>query len=160
MKEIKLTQGKVVLIDDEDYEMVSQFKWRYLSGYAVYSDNSKVIRMHRLIMKCPVNMQIDHIDGNGLNNMRNNLRICTKTQNSRNTKKTHKNCSSKYKGVYFINGYNYWRAQLEICLNNKRKHISAGIYKTEIEAAVAYNEIAKKMFGEYAKLNVIEKCGW
>ena len=100
MKKIKLTQGKVALVDDGDFEWLSQWKWTYKNGgYAYRSIGSKGhIFLHRAIMKSPKNLEIDHINGNGLDNRRSNLRFATHKQNIRNQQKQ-KNRTSKYKGV-------------------------------------------------------------
>src|SRR3990167_10308366 len=90
MKEIKLTQGKITLVDDEDFEYINQWKWHVIKNkkqthfYAQRSENGKSIRMHRVIMKTPHNKDVDHIDHNGLNNQKNNLRNCTTQENIRN----------------------------------------------------------------------------
>ena len=96
MKQIPLTKNKFTLVDDEDYELVNKYNWYFGAGYA---RSMEKILMHRLIMKAKKGQMIDHIDGNGLNNQRSNLRFCTHSQNMAN-KKGFKNTSSKYKGVY------------------------------------------------------------
>lgn len=155
MKEIQLTQGKFALVDDEDYDYLISLKWstRNHSGnsYACYSYVSKGKRnsfpMHRLIMGV-INKTviIDHIDHNGLNNQKSNLRICSRQQNSCNRSLT-KNSFSKYKGVTFRR--NRWHSR--ICIN--RKNIPLGYFKNEIDAAKSYDKGAKKYHGEFANLN-------
>jgi hypothetical protein len=153
MKKIKLTgkygSGKFVLVDDEDFEVLNKFKW-YLAGkYPVKSigkrPNRKKISIHRLIMNPPKNMMVDHKDNNGLNNQRSNLRICTNAQNIMNANKFKRKCSSKYKGVSKLNP---WRASI----GNK----TLGNFKTEIEAAKAYDIAAKELYKEFARLNFID----
>ena len=153
MKEIKLVNNKgIVLVDDKDYETLSHHKWYLLNSknkkYAITSIDSLTKLMHRIIMKEPKDLQIDHIDGNGLNNKKENLRIVTSSQNNMNRSKF-KNSISKFKGVQFEN--NKWRSRIR--LNKKLYHL--GMFENEIDAAKAYNKAAKKLFGEYAKLNEV-----
>jgi hypothetical protein len=160
MKEIKLTQGKVALVDDEDYEYLNQFKWftNNINGYfyagrqiTVSKNKQTIIYMHRIIMKPEKGTVIDHLDGNTLNNQKNNLRICTHAENMRNSK-INKNNKSGYKGVvYQINSNNY-KAQIKF--NNKT--INIGSYIDPIDAARAYNAAALKYHGEFANLNKID----
>ena len=112
MEKIRCKTGEMVLVDDEDFVVLNHYLWNYKErwgkGYAIrygfcpvrYKYSSFL--MHRVIMKLPFdNKQIvDHIDGNGLNNQKSNLRLCTQQQNIQN-KKPHKNCVSKYKGVSY-----------------------------------------------------------
>lgn len=142
MKEIPLTQGKVALVDDEDYEYLNQFKWyavksrltyyayrniRVRSGYG----GQKQIRMHSEVISIPSVMQYDHIDGNGLNNTRNNLRSVTPRGNAQNL---HIPKSSKYPGVSWFDRDKCWRAKINI--GNWQKHL--GYFKTEEEAYERY----------------------
>lgn len=101
-------------------------------------------------MNCPVGMCVDHIDGNPLNNCKNNLRICTQAENQMNRGKT-KNNKSGCKGVYWAKQLKKWKSQITI--NNKQKHL--GYYNCPIEAAKAYNSAALLYHKEFAKLNTI-----
>lgn len=157
MKEIQLTQDKVALVDDCDFERLNRFKWcAWSSGrtfYAVrnlYQAGQRVstIRMHRLILNTPDNMETDHWDGNGLHNWRNNLRVCTGQQNQRN-RKPRIGCSSNYKGVYWDKRSQKWSSR--IFFDEKRKHL--GYFISEFKAACAYDKAAKNYFGEFARLN-------
>jgi len=165
MKEIKLTQGKIALVDDDVFNYLNQFKWqalnikRYNNYYAVRSTNSlskgkHSFFMHREIMKTPKGMETDHIDHNGLNNQKHNLRICTTNENQRN-QKVRGSSTSQYKGVRLMRVkhpygyYFYWGAR--IVMNKKIENI--GNFKTETDAALAYNKRASKLFGEFANLN-------
>jgi len=155
-KEIQLTQGKVAIVDDEDFEYLNQWKWYANNNYAIRSftvSKSKVLRisMHREIMKPQKGFVIDHLDGNGLNNQKNNLRICTNSQNLMNRVKNINNTSG-YKGVRLHNLSKKWRAQ--IWLNSKYYHI--GLFNDIKDAARAYNEAAIKYHGEFANLNKID----
>lgn len=154
-KEIFLTQGKVALVDDADYEWLSQWKWaawhRGRNWYAIRYEGKKLhhnrmLFMHSEIMKPSEGMEIDHRDGDGLNNQRHNLRECTHAQNSRNRKRQINNTSG-YIGVDRSRGS--WRARINF--NGQRKHIHSG---SDIEvAARAYDAKARELFGEFAKLN-------
>ena len=155
MKKIKLTNNKYTLVDDEDYKYLSQFKWIYRRGYAtrfVYFKNSnKGYALHREVIKVKKNQMLDHINRNTLDNRKNNLRICNKAQNAMNCK-IHKHNTSGYKGVSWFRTSKKWRAY--IVISNKQKHL--GLFKTKKDAAIAYNTSAKKLFGEFANLNVIK----
>lgn len=151
MKLIQLTQGRFAQVDDEDFELINQYKW-YLTGGNKYAGrwyNNKTMYMHRELLNFP-DQRIDHIDRNSLNNQRNNLRICTGSQNCMNREKILQNRSSQYKGVHYYWKNQHWRAG--ICINYKKIHL--GCFKTEIEAAKAYNQAAIQYFGEFAHLNI------
>lgn len=151
MKEIKLSQGKVALVDKEDYERLSKHKWNYNGRYAKRTVNQRgkyeTILMHRFIMNTPETMYTDHINGNKLDNRKSNLRVCTPRENSWNGRGHHNN-PSKYKGVNWNPQRNNWRVRVD-----GKYH---GSFKTEKEAAKKYNELAKKIYGEYAFLNDIK----
>lgn len=154
-RKIKLTQGKYTIVDADDYEWLSQYKWcAHKKGrgyfYAERRNKHKTDSIHRLVINVPKNMQVDHINGDTLDNRKENLRICSRWQNSRNRKKQKKPSSSKYKGVIW-DGESRWRAKIVV---NKRK-INLGGYLTEEEAAIAYNVAAKKYHKKFAKLNEI-----
>lgn len=160
MKEIKLTRSKVAIVDDEDFEYLNQFKWcAVVNGRTFYAirkanhDGKWVTeRMHRVLFDIPVGKEIDHIDHNGLNNQRSNLRLVTRQQNKFNASAWGK---SKYLGVsiYHQQGRNYIAAN--IWLDGKKKFL--GLFQTEEDAALAYNEAASKYQGEYANLNIVER---
>lgn len=157
MKEIKLTKGKIALVDDEDYEFLMQWKWSVTKGrYTFYAERvapidgrQKKISMHRLILGLTdPNIEGDHIDHNGLNNQRSNLRAATCSQQSYN-RRNRKNSLSKYKGVCFHKAQKKWVSRISV--PNKRIHL--GYFDTELEAAFAYNNAAKKLHGDFAFLN-------
>ncbi len=157
MKEIRLTQGKVTLVDDEYFEWLDRWKWCYgSSGYAMRtvrrSDNKPfTLRMHRLIALPHDNEFTDHINQDKLDNRRSNLRVCSTHNNSCNREKQ-KNNTSGYKGVYKRDDSPKWEARIQI----KSKQISLGWYSSKHLAAVAYNNAALHHFGEFAYLNQIE----
>jgi len=143
---------KIILIDDEDYNKIKNYKWgvSYNKKYDNFYVRSKFIDIHRLIMNCPSGMIVDHINHNGLDNRKENLRICNNKQNRINSLK-HKELTSKYKGVYFEKIKRKYRADIRI--DKKLKFI--GLFKNEIDAAEAYNQAALKHFGQFANLNII-----
>jgi len=161
MKKIKLTQGKYTLVDDADYEWLNQWNWSVSNTaqnkyYAARNDykakkRNNVIRMHRVIMgdACE-GLDVDHIDGDGLNNQRANLRVCTRAQNMRNRKKPNVN-NEKYTGIGKIG--KKWRA----VIGHAGKVIHLGMFRTPEDAARAYDSAAKRLFGEFANLNFPEK---
>jgi hypothetical protein len=113
------------------------------------SNEKYEIYLHRIVMRCSdIDFVIDHLDKNGLNNQKENLRICTKSENNKHTS-SHKNSSSQYLGVSYDKNRNKWSANLM----NNGKRILFKRYNTEIEAAKAYDITAKTQFGVYANLN-------
>ena len=156
MKTIRLTQNQVVLVDDEDFEVLSQWKWCADKGrhtfYALRKYRCPVdgkqhtIRMHRQILSTPVGMQTDHKDGNGLNNQRRNLRVCTCTENCQNRINLRTGISSSFKGVHWNKRDKKWVSQIK--LNGKT--ISLGYFDVEVEAAEAYIAKAVELFGKFA----------
>jgi hypothetical protein len=158
MKTIPLTQGKVAIVDDEDFDRLSQFKWcavkNRLKWYAlravIINDKQISIWMHREILNVPSGKQTDHKDGNGLNNQRRNLRICSRSQNMANARKySGTRISNKYKGASWQKNDRNWQAH--ICKNGKLIYL--GHYNTEIEAALVYDKHARELFGEFAHTN-------
>ncbi|MBN2312335.1 MAG: HNH endonuclease [Sedimentisphaerales bacterium] len=110
----------------------------------------RLIYMHRLIMNPPSKMQVDHIDGDGLNNQRANLRICTQAENARNRRKHNRRQSSKFKGVCFDKRDDRWRAYIK--KSGKRYYL--GYFDSEVKAASAYDVAARKHFKQYACTNL------
>lgn len=153
MKELKLTQGMVALVDDEDFELVSQYNWSAAKGrHTYYAEQKRRLKhrhMHRLIMDTPVGMTVDHLDGNGLNNQKSNLRNCSPTQNCQN--RVHRNSSKYgYQGVT-DKGKNKFYAYIRY----KTKLTHLGVYSSASLAAEAYNKKAIELYGSDAKLNII-----
>lgn len=161
MIEIRLTRGKTTIIDDIDADLVP-LGWFYVpsdvGGYAtrgIYRSNkSQYIRMHRVILGRILGRPLrsgeepDHINGDGLDNRRFNIRPATRLQNSRN-KSPYRNSLSKFKGVGPAG--KKWRARIKV----EGKSIHLGVFGNETEAAQAYNTAALLHFGEFAYLNPI-----
>ncbi len=155
MKEIKLTQNKVAIVDDEDYERLNQFKWHSClsrntcyagRGIKIDSKNNKIY-MHREIMNPPNGTQIDHRNGNGLDNRKSNMRACTSQQNGFNTKRAQKNNSLGIKGVSLVKKINKFEAR--IMFNSKI--IRLGYFNVMGDADSAYRIAEEKYFGEFAR---------
>ena len=155
---IPLTQGRLCFVDEEDFERVSQFKWYCDTGYAARGAYDKQTgkqrkqrkqKLHRFIIgEIPEGHEVDHRDGEKLNNRRHNLRICTHAQNVRN-KSLHKNNTSGHKGVSFFKPTGQWLVHIGV--NGKSKHI--GLFDKIEDAARAYAKAASEHYGDFAKLN-------
>jgi len=154
---VKLQNSELfAVIDDEDYELIKNYKWYYRQGYAVrYRSTHEPqgpfqIAMHRVILNTPKNLITDHIDGDRLNNLKSNLRICTDLQNAKNVKR-HKDNKSGAKGVCKRNDgrKKCWNAMIMV---NGVKIRLGDFYSLE-EAVKAYDAAAIKYHGEFAKTN-------
>jgi hypothetical protein len=151
---------KLVKIDSEDYERVSKYKWyvrlekttgRFYVLSHNYTNGDTTIYLHRLLLNCPKGKIVDHIDHDTLNNKKSNLRICTRTENIRNSIKRKDYKYSEYKGVKWHEKDKRFHSR--ITFNGKRFYL--GGFITEIEAAIAYNKKAVEFYGEFACLNII-----
>lgn len=160
MKQIRLTQGEFAIVDDEDFERLSKFKWhiskrgnkrKHWYAERLIREKGKNIRfnMHRVLLDVPNGMEIDHRNGNGLDNRKCNLRICTRSQNQANS--TAHGGSSKYKGVCWHRRDKIWESYIQ----PNGKMIYLGSFDSEVEAARAYNKAAVEHFGEFANINLI-----
>jgi hypothetical protein len=145
-----LTKGKVTIVDEADFKWLSQRRWYYhIKGYAVSTSPKPSYLMHRLILNAPKDLQVDHINGDKLDNRRCNLRLCTAVQNRMNVF-SYRGTSSEFKGVSWNKRLAKWESH--ISLNGKR-HL--GFFTNEQDAAQAYNEAASRQFGEFARLNIL-----
>ena len=162
-----------VLYDEEDREIIEGYKWQirkksqtYYVCAKVYGPDKdewyisptsgkrqrkrKTIRMHRLITKCPKGLQVDHINHNGLDNRRKNLRICNNVQNQWNRRKGNNN-NSGFKGVSIESRRKTKKYRVQIGYMGKTRHL--GYFESPVEAAKIYDAKAKELFGEFANLN-------
>jgi len=156
VKEIALTQGKVALVDDEDYEkLVAMGSWHAREVSRDYwiartQHEGKSQMMHRVILNAPIGLEVDHINHNTLDNRRCNIRLCTHAQNGRNRLKS-SGTSSKHKGVHWFKPKGYWQAKIKV----NGEWIFLGYFDDEDAAGRAYNIAARQHFGEFALLNVV-----
>jgi hypothetical protein len=160
---VPIEDGYSALVDAADYEWVSRYRWRILRGhngkiYATSSVTSRSIYMHRLIADTPAGHETDHINGNGLDNRRTNLRIATCSQNSANMWKPRRPdgspASSIFKGVTWHKKNHKWIAKIHVAGHSKY----LGSFASEAEAARAYDSAAEAAWGHFARLN-FPRCG-
>jgi hypothetical protein len=157
MAKIPLNKGLVAEVSDEDFDRLSAHKW-YLAGCAprmyaqtdvpVGEGRRARVRMHRMILGAPDGMDVDHINGDPLDNRRENLRLASRSQNIANAK-GHADAASRFKGVSWHRRNCAWEAR--ICVRGVKRRI--GTFKDEIEAARAYDRAAQAAFGEFARVN-------
>jgi hypothetical protein len=157
MKEIPLTQGKVAIVDDEDFEELSKVKWcaqkskdTFYAVRGLYRSDKKTkgqIIMHRVILDAPTDKFVDHINGDGLDNRRENLRLCSHAENQRNKGKQ-KNNTSGFKGVCWHKRSKKWYVQIMA----DKKLINVGLFTTLEEAVSAHKSAALKYHGEFARV--------
>ena|SRR5258708_10628396 len=156
MKLLKLTQGKFSLVDDEDFDNFNKFKWcacwnpspkSFYARRSIYPGNNKQLSifLHREIMKAPKGMDVDHINHDGLDNRKENLRVCTRSQNMGNRSSLSSNNKTGFRGVHWNKFLRKWRAIIEA--NGNR--IDLGVFSEKTKAAKAYEEANKKYFGEF-----------
>lgn len=153
---IKLTQGKITIVDKEDYDVVmgclKHVRWSIWHNAGNYArlalGSDKVLFIHRLVVNCPEGLRVDHINGDTLDNRKCNLRICDANQNIRNRKKPKHNTSG-FKGVVKIKNYNKWSSQISY----KGEHKYLGYYNSKEQAAMVYDIWALFYHGEFARTN-------
>lgn len=154
-RRIKLTQGRYAIVDVEDYEKLNKDKWYLFESrrenrfYAVRTERRRNVFMHRRIMNAPKGAIVDHINRNGLDNRRANLRVVTNMQNCWNSERGFNNGASKYKGVRLDKRTGKWYARIR----HDGKEIHLGSFDTEIDAAIAYDNAAASLCGQFAVLN-------
>jgi hypothetical protein len=162
-RRIPLTQGKFAIVDPEDYDRLAGYKWFAMRSrrgfYAIRmvttkNGRRKKIRMHRQILNAPADKLVDHINHNGLDNRRANLRIVTNMQNSWNKRKQKGDYSSRYKGVSWARRIGKWHTEI-YCNGSK---IFIGYFDDQVAAAKAYDAKAADLYGEYASLNFPNPC--
>lgn len=162
MKKIKLTQKTSAIVDDEDYDKLIVYNWQLqkrsnTNSYAIrtrrYGGHKHTIHMHAVVLNAPQGKIIDHINGNGLDNRKCNLRFATSQTNAFNKCKPNVPCTSKYKGVLRRHGRGKWIARIKY----NDRHLELGKYDTEEKAASVYNFASRIMFGVYRRENVSPK---
>lgn len=155
-RSIPLTQGKVTWVDQADYEMLSQFQWhaqrRRQAFYAVISANQRTRLMHRFLLLPDPEQDVDHVNGDGLDNRRRNLRVCTTRENQRNAHKP-RGGTSWHKGVSWHKRGQRWQSQIQDC----GKIYYLGWFRDEVDAALAYDLAALERFGEFAAPNFLRR---
>lgn len=161
MRELRLATGEVALVDDEDYDRVAGSKWwllttpaggRYAYQPATRADGGHTsVLMHRVIMNARPRQQVDHKNGNGLDNQKSNLRVCTISQNNANKKKR-PGQSSQFKGV----SWNKTRKRWQAFIKKEGRSMFIGYFDDETTAAKAYDAKAIELFGEFARPNFQE----
>lgn len=159
MKQVQLTQGKVALVSDSDWALVCKYKWHAHKGshktwYATFCQRygsggklKRFIRMHRLIKDAPKNLEVDHRNGDGLDNRRSNLRLATHKQNSHNKTK-HKDNASGFKGVSWDKRNSRWVVSIMV----DGVYYFLGRFGSKINAAAAYAKAAHRLHGRFAKI--------
>ena len=155
-KKISLTRNQFAFVDDIDFEWLNRWKWQAMFNwnktgfYARRRAGGKTIYMHRLIMNCPPDKDIDHKNHNILDNRRCNLRICKNKENQAN-RQVHTKKTSQYKGVYVR--WNKRKKKWVSMIKHNYKNLYLGSYDSEVKAAKAYDKTAIELFGEFACLN-------
>jgi hypothetical protein len=156
MKWIELTQGKRTCVDDDVFEWASLVKWTAARAkhtwYAYRKDSGKTLWLHRAITRAKEGWEVDHRDGNGLNNLRSNFRIVTHAGNAQARQTPRKGKSSRYRGVRFHKTSQKWTAQIKTGGRNRW----LGSFQLEEDAARAYDFAARRLFGELAQLNFLQ----
>jgi hypothetical protein len=158
MKSISLTKGKYTLVDDKDYEYLSQYKWYVAESrgifYAVRKPRlCKAILMHRVITDAPNGMDVDHVNGDGLDNQRKNLRVCTHSQNLTNVGRRINN-KSGHTGVSWNKRDKRWYVQIRI---NKDERIHLGCFIEIQDAISVYKKAVNKYHGNFSRTTIGEK---
>lgn len=151
MKKIPTSKGKYVLVDDEDYDELSQYKWTDAKGYAFRwtgRPNRARIYMHRFLKSAGEGQLVDHVNGDTLDNRKENLRLCTYSQNNMN-KSLQSNSTSGLKGAYYHKPSGKWRAQIR----KDKTSIHLGYFGSATDAHEAYKAAATEMFGVFARYN-------
>lgn len=155
-KEIPISGGRVAIVDDGDYALISRFKWsskqcgNTVYAHRGYTENGRktMVVMHRFLMGAKSSIQVDHVNGNGLDNRRENLRFATLQQNQFNQTKI-PGCSSKFKGVHWNKKFRKFQASIRV--HGHRK--SLGYFRNDASGAKAYDQAAIKFYGQFARTN-------
>jgi HNH endonuclease/AP2 domain len=143
--EIVTARGDRFVIDLEDVEKAQGRSW-YITTGGYAATGRETVRLHRLLLDAPKGMEVDHIDGDLTNNMRVNLRLCTRSENGQNQRK-HRDNTSGFKGVSWHKQRKYWVAHIR--LNRKLLHL--GCFDTAEQASAAYQAAAERLFGDFKR---------
>lgn len=154
MRELPLSRGQVALVDDEDYEAVAPYKWsaRFAPSGGIFyavrrvSLTKQIVLMHRVLLDAPRHLVVDHINGNGVDNRRCNIRLCTHQQNL--MRRVGPPNKTGYRGVHQIRPGTY---RVAIMLSQRGHYV--GTFYDPILAARAYDDAARRLHGEFARLN-------
>jgi hypothetical protein len=157
MKKIPLTQEKFAVVDNDDFARVNKFKWcldtKGMRLYALRSITRRghchTIYLHRFILNAPKGKQVDHIDGDGLNNRKKNLRLCSSAQNKYACRRKSRSATSRFRGVCWDSARQKWK----VMLTYRDRPFNLGRFDCEIAAAHAYDKKARELFGNFASPN-------
>lgn len=151
-KEILITRGEVTLVDDDIFEELSKYKWYLIDGFAGRTvkkeDKRTTIYMHRVVVDAPKGLSVCHLNGNKLDNRRENLCL-VKPSTRMHKRKPNLKHSSEYRGVYWAKDKRKWVSEIKV----NKKHVRLGCFENEQEAAIAYDEAARKYYGLLAQTN-------
>ena len=156
---LELSNGGHAFIDAEDEPILEGYRWRWrFEGdgnlYVIARTRHTYVRMHRVVLGVTdPSLQVDHANGNGLDNRKANLRICTAQENARNRRRRPRGASSRFKGVTFHRAARKWQAQIKV----GGKSLYLGLFDSEEEAARAYDAAAEEHYGEFAALNLEQR---
>jgi hypothetical protein len=160
-RRIYLSEGKWTIVEPRDFYWLNNFRCCakgdgqciYAVRFVIEADKrAKIVTMHREMMNAPPGILVDHRNNDGLDNRRDNLRLATSSQNNINCRRNKSKSSSRFVGVTFDKRKKQWRVRISV----NRKRIFLGYFDSEIDAAKAYDEAAKKYYGEFARLNFPE----
>ena len=155
MKTIELTRGYVAFVDDSDFDRVSTSSWSVFLckgglAYAQAKIGGVLVRMHRFLLCPPAGMEVHHLDGNGLNNCRNNLAVCSHRDNIRGHRRPISGASSRFRGVFWHSRDGVWRSRIYV----DGRVFQLGRFALEEDAARAYDAAARKHYGPLAHQNI------
>lgn len=149
---LRLLNGEFALIDRADEALVADRKWyragRYVRARSPHADGPVYLVLHRVLMEAPLGCLVDHINGDGLDNRRANLRLCSHAENMKNRAK-HADTASTFKGVWFDGRRGMWRAQINV----DGERMCLGSFQDERKAAIQYDRAARLFFGAFARTN-------
>lgn len=155
MKTIPLTRGLVAIVDDEDFDRLRVYRWhaavsqKNRTAYARRNEGTRKIHMHRVILQAPPSTLVDHVNSNGLDNTRGNLRLCTRAENCRHCRKSVRPKLSRFKGITWNKAAGKFQATIRL---NRVSHY-LGLFTSELAAAQAYDAAARQLHMTFALTN-------